>query len=462
MQGTDVGWIVVDLGGLYSIADVRLNWEKAYAASYEIQVSDDLDSWTTIRAVHGRSAPGVDDQSGLSGVGRFVRIYCTQTSAEADNYSLYDLNIYGTRVADLAAGKPTASSTVEGPNFLPANAVDADSTTRWSSGQWMQSTQTGWFSVDLGAVYNINEVRLNWETAYGADYQIQASTDGVNWTTLKDVVGNTQPGVVTFDGLSGIGRYVRIYCTKTSAGSNNYSLYDVKVYGTPLADLAAGKPATSSTIEGPGFEASRALDSNSSTRWSTGQWMQDTQVGWIAVDLGATYAISDVRLNWETAYAVDYQIQVSNDGANWTTLRSVTGRSSPGLDDQSGLSGTGRYIRIYCTRTSATAINYSLYDLQVFGVPAVGGASQAAATPAGVGSGPVAQAPLSAAASAADATVAAQPAITAEAPAASGKLPAIKRSPAVRWLHGARPRSTAPRLAHAGRTFPIAASRRRD
>jgi len=443
-QNTDAGWIVVDLGDLYSIADVRMNWEKAYAASYEIQVSDDLTSWTRIRAVNGRSAAGVDDQAGLSGVGRFVRIYCTQTSEEADNYSLYDLNIYGTRISDLAAGKPATSSTVEGPNFLPANAVDSNSSTRWSSGQWMQDTETGWFSVDLGAVYNIREVRLNWETAYGADYQIQASTDGTNWTTLKDVVGNTQPGFDDQSGLSGSGRYIRIYCTQTSSGSDNYSLYDLKVYGTPLSDLAAGKTATSSTTEGPGFEASRALDSNSSTRWSSGQWLQDAQVGWIAVDLGAVYNINDVRLNWETAYAVDYQIQTSTDGTNWTTIRSISGRNAPGFDDQSGLSGSGRYIRIYCTQTSATAINYSLYDLQVFGVPSTGVASQAAATtPTGAGGGSiVAQAPLAA-----------------ETPPTAGKLPTIKRSPAVRWLHGAHTGAIAPRLA---RPFPIAAARRRD
>ena len=429
MQSTQTGWITVDLGGLYSIADVHLNWEKAYAVNYEIQVSADDVNWTTIRFVTGRSAPGADDQSGLSGVGRYVRIYCTQENA-TDNYSLYDLNVYGTQQTDLAAGKPATSSTVEGPGFLPAMAVDSSSSTRWSSGQWMQNTQTGWFAVDLGALYNLTGVQLNWETAYAVDYQIQASTNGTDWTTLKTITGNSQKGLVTFDDLSGVGRYVRIYCTQTSATAINYSLYDVKVYGTPLADLAAGKPAASSTLEGPGFAASNAVDSNSSTRWSTGQWMQNTQIGWISIDLGARYVVDDVRLDWETAYAVDYQIQLSDDGVNWTTIRDVVGRTAPGLDDQSGLSGAGRYIRIYCTKTSATAINYSLYDLQVFGAPA------ASTSTSSVGSAAVAQAPLEA-----------------EAPLAVGTLPTIKRAPAVGWLLQARPKPNTPRLPRAGRPF---------
>jgi hypothetical protein len=412
-----------------------LNWEKAYAVNYQIQISDDDASWTTIRYVNGRSAPGVDDQGGLSGVGRYIRIYCTQTNA-TNNYSLYDLNIYGTRMSNLAAGKPATSSTVEGPGYAPAMAVDSSSSTRWSSGQWMQNSQTGWFAVDLGAVYNLSGVQLNWETAYAVDYQIQASTNGTDWTTLRTITGNSQKGLATFDDLSGVGRYVRIYCTKTSASAINYSLYDFKVSGTPITDIAAGKTATSSTVEGPGFEASRALDSNSSTRWSSGQWMQNTQTGWIAVDLGARYNINDVRLNWETAYAANYQIQVSDDGVNWTTIRNVEGRSSSGFDDQSGLSGTGRYIRIYCTKTSATAINYSLYDLQVFGAPA-------AITP---------QAPLPA--SGDSSTVVAQAPLTAEAPLAVGDLPAIKRAPAVDWLLQARHRPNAFRLARADRPLP--------
>jgi hypothetical protein len=163
--------------------------------------------------------------------------------------------------------------------------------------------------------------------------------------------------------------------------------------------------------------------------------MQNTQVGWIAVDLGARYSINDVRLNWETAYAVDYQIQLSDDGVNWTTIRNVSGRSAPGLDDQSGLSGAGRYVRIYCTRTSATAINYSLYDLQVFGAPA-------AVTP---------QAPSAAAGAAS--TVAAQAPPTAEAPLAFGALPTIKRAPTVDWLVHRRPNPIAFRLDRADRPF---------
>jgi len=275
-----------------------------------------------------------------------------------------------TPAPDLAVGKPAYSSTVESSSFLPALAVDGNGATRWSSGQWMQNSGTGWIYADLGAPFSISEVRLNWETAYAVNYQIQVSSDAVNWTAIQSVTGNQSKGVVDFTGLSGTGRFVRVYCTKTSAGSDNYSLYDFNVYGTPITDLAQNRPTYASTVESTYYSPGMAVDGNSATRWSSGQWMQNSDTGWIYVDLGAPFNISEVRLNWETAYAVNYQIQVSSDAVDWTAIQSVTGNQSKGVVDFTGLSGAGRFVRVYCTQTSAGSDNYSLYDFNVYGTPA--------------------------------------------------------------------------------------------
>jgi hypothetical protein len=234
MQGNQVGWISVDLRAEYQISEVRLNWETAYAVNYQVQVSDDNVHWTAIQTISGNQSKGIADLTGLVGRGRYVRIYCTQPGPFSDNYSLYDFQVYGTPIFDLAEGRPATASSIESTSYVPGLAVDGDSSTRWSSGQWMQGGSTGWISVDLGAADQISEVRLNWETAYAVNYQIQVSQDDQNWTALQNVVGNQSRGVADFTGLSGIGRYVRIYCTQTSTGSNNYSLYDLQVYGNPM------------------------------------------------------------------------------------------------------------------------------------------------------------------------------------------------------------------------------------
>jgi len=275
-----------------------------------------------------------------------------------------------TRATDLAAGRPAFASSVEHTGYAPQLAVDGDASTRWSSGQWMQSGPIGWFAVDLGAPFQIGRVRLDWETAHAVDYQIQVSDDAVHWTAIATVSGNPRPGAADFRGLDAVGRFVRVFCTKTSAGCNNYSLYDVQVFGRKVMDLARGRRVFASSSESSEFTPRMAIDGDASTRWSSGQWMREGPIGWLAVDLGAPFQIGRVRLDWETAYAVDYQIQVSNDAAHWTAIAAVSGNLRPGVADFPGLDAVGRFVRIYCTKTSSGSNNYSLYDVMIMGQPA--------------------------------------------------------------------------------------------
>ncbi|HZM74507.1 MAG TPA: discoidin domain-containing protein, partial [Candidatus Limnocylindrales bacterium] len=60
-----------------------------------------------------------------------------------------------------------------------------------------------------------------------------------------------------------------------------------------------------------------------------------------------------------------YQIQTSSDGTTWTTARSITGGNG-GEDDNTGLTATGRYVRIFGT-TRATGFGYSLFTFEVYG-----------------------------------------------------------------------------------------------
>src|SRR5262249_62034540 len=84
------------------------------------------------------------------------------------------------------------------------------------------------------------------------------------------------------------------------------------------------------------------------------------------------YNISEVRLNWEHAAGKDYQIQVSNDATNWTTLYTVTGNTTSGVHDYTGLSGSGRYVRMLGTART-TQYGYSLYDFNVYGTGTTAG-----------------------------------------------------------------------------------------
>jgi hypothetical protein len=103
------------------------------------------------------------------------------------------------------------------------------------------------------------------------------------------------------------------------------------------------------------------------------------------VDLGASYNVNRVKLTWEAAYGKDFLVQVSADANSWTTLKTVTGNTSLS-NDYTGLSGTGRYVRMYGT-ARGTTYGYSLYELEVYGTPASGGSSSGTACTGTVANG---------------------------------------------------------------------------
>lgn len=125
--------------------------------------------------------------------------------------------------------------------------------------------------------------------------------------------------------------------------------------------LSQGRPATASSIEAAGFEAGKAVDGNSSTRWAS---VEGHDPEWIQVDLGSAQAISRVRLTWEAAYAKSYQVRISTDGSSWTNAFSTT-TGNGGTDDLT-VSGTARYVRINGT-ARGTSYGYSLFEFQVYG-----------------------------------------------------------------------------------------------
>src|ERR1700735_1208189 len=74
-------------------------------------------------------------------------------------------------------GAPATASSTESAAYPAADAVDGNTSTRWSSA----FSDPQWLEVDLGASQTICEVTLDWEAAYAQAFQIQASADGTNW-----------------------------------------------------------------------------------------------------------------------------------------------------------------------------------------------------------------------------------------------------------------------------------------
>ncbi|HEY0191760.1 MAG TPA: thaumatin family protein, partial [Kofleriaceae bacterium] len=73
---TDPQWYRVDLGSSVHVSRVVLRWEAAYGKAFQIQTSNDGNTWTTIYST-STGTGGVNDLT-VSGTGRYVRMYGTQ------------------------------------------------------------------------------------------------------------------------------------------------------------------------------------------------------------------------------------------------------------------------------------------------------------------------------------------------------------------------------------------------
>jgi hypothetical protein len=125
---------------------------------------------------------------------------------------------------NLALSKTATSSSNENSSLGPANAVDGNTSTRWSSA----FSDPQWLRVDLGSSMAVKKVVLRWESAYAKSFQIQVSNNGTSWTTIYTTTAGTG-GTQTLTGLNGTGRYVRMYGTQR-ATQYGYSLYEMEVY----------------------------------------------------------------------------------------------------------------------------------------------------------------------------------------------------------------------------------------
>ena len=94
---SDPQWIYVDLGGIYNITGVTLVWEDASAKAYQLQVSTNASTWTTIYS-ETNGVGGTENITGLTGSGRYVRMYGTQRNSVNGvyyGYSIWEFEVFG-------------------------------------------------------------------------------------------------------------------------------------------------------------------------------------------------------------------------------------------------------------------------------------------------------------------------------------------------------------------------------
>jgi hypothetical protein len=260
---------------------------------------------------------------------------------------------------DLALSRPAVADSTSYSD-VAALAVDGNDSTRWASwtGAGARTLQ-----VDLGSVKQLNEVAINWETAYGVDYAIETSTDGVAWTSRATVTGNASEGLKVYAFGTVAARYVRL---KVTAARPTYSglvsVFSMSVYNDLARATAATATASGFYAGDAQFAPAKAIDNNETTRWASA----DTAgTHWVQVNLGSPQTVRTVRINWEAAYGQSYTIRLSPNGTTWSTPVTVTGNAGAGWRAYSFTPvANTQYVRVTIT-SAVTGLVVSAWTVTV-------------------------------------------------------------------------------------------------
>ena len=124
----DPSWIYVDLGESHLVDSVMLEWEAAYGKVYEIQLSEDASSWTSVFS-ESNGDGGIDNISFSSQSARYVRMYGTVRGTQW-GYSLYEFEVYGAAISAPVDtdgdGIPDSSDNCPSINNPGQNNTDGD------------------------------------------------------------------------------------------------------------------------------------------------------------------------------------------------------------------------------------------------------------------------------------------------------------------------------------------------
>lgn len=126
---------------------------------------------------------------------------------------------------------------------VKGRAVDQDPNTLWSS-IGRAAMQQEFLTLDIGAPLNVGRVRLRSRSDLGTlfpkDFQIQVSSDNVNFTTLHTVNDFVAAAATwyTFNFTPAPGRFIRLLVTESQAYSGN-GLFYVQVSDMEVSQATA-------------------------------------------------------------------------------------------------------------------------------------------------------------------------------------------------------------------------------
>ncbi len=224
--------LTLDLGESVAIDRLTILWETAHALEYEVRVSEDGASWTTL--AHRSDAPGgLETLDGLAGRGRWLRLVCLRPTS----FALYS-------IWEVSSPDPPLQAAL-GRIGERAAAARAEATREARSrlrGAWERAAEWVVFAVRLPGVdghwyanfgYYAPDPAAKCYRAEGGALRLLHTRTGEARTLFADPSGSIRDPQLSYDGR-------RVLFSYLAAGTERYHLYEIGVDGGGLRQLTDG------------------------------------------------------------------------------------------------------------------------------------------------------------------------------------------------------------------------------
>lgn len=157
----------------------------------------------------------------------------------------------------------------------------------------------------------------------------------------------------------------------TDKGGRNGSLsFYVVAYDTAPDNKAVNRHVYASSSFRPTYPAAYAVDSNIATYWNS----KSNHAEWIAVQFEKPYTIEGIKLNWGSIYPREYEMQVSDNGTDWTTVYSqINGKLGMHVFDIEPT--TTSYLKFNGLKRNTSSGGYILKEFEAYEYGFVSGIS---------------------------------------------------------------------------------------
>lgn len=318
----DIGdaWVSLDFGTekTYEVNRIVVSYyNKIYPTSWVIQVSDDGTTWedacdTITKADNGPTYPVETIEFDETITGQYVRLYfnTVNTAAAGHGVGVQEIEIYGRE----------------------KRAV----------------------SVDVAALEELlKEAEVK---ADSANYTVASKAELAEAIAdAEDVVKNAADQAEVTAAVSALQDAMTALQVKMSESQN----------------IALNKPVT---VSGTSNGVKESInDGNASSKWDSdliksGQGDGATDIGdaWAVIDLGAqTNLIDGVKVSYfNKVYPTEYEIQVSNDNATWTTVEAFSkahnGPTHPVDEVEFAVPVSARYVRFFFAEINNVAAGHGI------------------------------------------------------------------------------------------------------